>query len=117
MADETTVNSQITDAVAQVNASVAGSSDALAQAMASQIMAHAVAVAIQNAVAQQQHVYMLRNAVTTAAARAILDSDPEQALRFADEALKSDDLAQTIERLNALLKNKPAGETQPGEGR
>jgi len=115
MADETTVNSQITDAITQVNASVGGSSEALARAMADQIMAHAVSVAIQNAVAQQQHVYMLRNAFTAAAARAILDLNPEQALRFADEALKSDDLAQTIERLSGLLKDKPAGNTQPGE--
>lgn len=115
MADETTVNSQITDAVAQVNASVGDSSEALARAMAHQIMAHAVLVAIQNAVAQQQHVYMLRNAITTAAARAILDANPEQALRFADEALKSDDLAQTIERLSALLKDTPAGKPKPGE--
>ncbi|WP_333681815.1 RebB family R body protein [Dyella sp.] len=115
MADETTVNSQITDAITQVNASVGGSSDALARAMADQIMAHAVSVAIQNAVAQQQHVYMLRNAVTAAAVRAILDSDPEQALRFADEALRGDDLAETIERLSAIVKGKPADNTQPGK--
>lgn len=115
MADETEVNSQITDAVTQINASVGDTSEALARAMANQIMAHAVALAIQNAVAQQQHVYMLRNAVTTATVRAILDSNPEQALHFADEALKSEDLAQTIERLSALLKDKPAGNTQPGE--
>jgi 23S rRNA maturation-related 3'-5' exoribonuclease YhaM len=115
MADETEVNSQITDAITQINASVGDSSEALARAMAHQIMAHAVAVAIQNAVAQQQHLYMLRNAVTTATVRAILDSDPERALHFADEALKGDDLAQTIERLSGLLKNKPTGNTQPGE--
>lgn len=115
MTDETTVNNQVTDAVAQVNASVGDSSEALAQAMAHQIMAHAVAVAIQNAVAQQQHVYMLHNAVTTAAARAMLNADPEQALRFAGEALRSDDLAQTIERLNALLKDVPADKPKPKE--
>ena len=115
MADETEVNSQITDAVTQVNASLGDSSEALARAMAHQIMAHAVAVAIQNAVAQQQHVYMLRNAATTAAVRAILDANPEQALHFAEEALKGDDLAQTIERLSALLKDKPAGTGQPEE--
>lgn len=115
MAEETSVNDQITDAVTQVNASVGNSSEALARAMANQIMAHAVAIAIQNAVAQQQHVYMLRNAATTAAVRAILDSNPEQAMRFADEALKGDDLALTIERLSTLLKDKPAGENKPGE--
>jgi killing trait domain-containing protein len=115
MADETTVNSQITDAIAQANTSVNDSSEALARAMANQIMAHAVSIAVQNAVAQQQHVYTLRNAVVTAAARAILESHPEQALRFADAALKGDDLAQTIERLHNLLKDQPAGDSKPGE--
>lgn len=103
MADDTTVNSQITDAVTQVTASVLGSSEAQARAMADQVMAHAVGLAMQNAVAQQQQAYILRNAVTTAAARAILESSPEEALRFAREVMASDDVAQTLERLGALL--------------
>jgi len=103
MAEDTTVNSQITDAVTQVTASVLGSSEAQARALADQVMAHAVGLAMQNAVAQQQQAYILRNAVTTAAARAILASSPEEALRFAREVMASDDVAQTLERLGALL--------------
>lgn len=103
MADETTVNCQVTDAVAQVNATVVSSSEALARAMADQVMAHAIGLAMQNAVAQQQQLYMLRNALTTAATRAILESNPEEALRFAGEALKGDDIAQTLERLGTLM--------------
>ena len=56
-----------------------------------------------NAVAQQQQAYILRNAVTTAAARAILQSSPEEALRFAREVLSSDDVAQTLERLGEVM--------------
>lgn len=66
MAKETTVNSQITDAVSQVNEVVGGSSEPQARAMADQVMAHAIGLAMQNAVAQQQQAYILRNAVTTA---------------------------------------------------
>jgi hypothetical protein len=69
---------------------------------------------MQNAVAQQQQLYILRNAVTTAAARSILDSSPEDALRFASEALNSDDIAQTLERLSALVKGGPTGKPQQG---
>lgn len=114
MADQTEVNSQITDAVTQVNETVGGSSEALARAMADQVMAQAIGMAMQNAVAQQQQLYILRNAVTTAATRAILDSNPEEALRFASEALNSDDIAQTLERLSALVKDGSARDPKQG---
>lgn len=114
MADPTEVNSQIIDAVTQVNETVGGSSEALARAMADQVMAQAIGMAMQNAVAQQQQLYILRNAVTTAAARAILDSSPEEALRFASEALNSDDIAQTLERLSALVKDGPTRNPKQG---
>ncbi|GAB3355775.1 RebB family R body protein [Lysobacter tyrosinilyticus] len=116
MAKETTVNSQITDAVSQVDAVVVGSAESQARAMADQMMAHAIGLAMQNAVAQQQQAYILRNAVTTAAARAILESSPEDALRFAREVLAGDDVAQTIERLGDLLGGMDARKPKQGEG-
>jgi hypothetical protein len=114
MPDETTVNSQITDAVSQAGETVAGSSQAQARAMADQVMAQAIGLAMQNAVAQQQQAYILRNAVTTAAARAILESSPEEALRFAREVLANDDVATTLERLTKLMNDLHA--SGPKEG-
>lgn len=81
------------------------------RAMADQVMAFAIGLAMQNAVAQQQQAYILRNAVTTAAARAILQASPEQALRFAREVLSSDDVASTLERLKKLMDD----DATPGE--
>ena len=105
MAEESAVNSQITDAVSQTNETVNGTSQAQARAMADQVMAHAIGLAMQNAVAQQQQAYILRNAVTTAAARAILEASPEEALRFAREVLSNDDVGQTLERLSKLMND------------
>jgi len=116
MTKETTVNSQITDAVSQINEAVSGSSESQARAMADLVMAHAIGLAMQNAVAQQQQAYILRNAVTTAAARAILESSPEEALRFAREALSGDDVAQTLERLGDLMSGVNARKPKEGEG-
>jgi hypothetical protein len=115
VADKTDVNSQITDAVTQVNETVIGSSEALARAMADQVMAQTIGLALQNAVAQQQQLYILRNAVTTAATRAILDASPEEALRFASEVLKTDDIEQTLERLSALAKGTAAEKPKKGK--
>lgn len=114
MADDTEINSQITDAVAQVNAMVGASSEALARAMADQVMAHAVGLAMHNAVAQQQHQYMLRNAMTTAACRALLEASPEDALRYASEIPPGDDIAQTLERLRALMGGDDAAAPAAG---
>ena len=115
MADESTVNSQITDATAQVSEAVAGSSESLARAMADQVMAHAIGLAMQNAVAQQQQTYTLRNAVTAAVTRAILEASPEDALRLAREALHGDDVVQTIDRLSELLSDVNARKPKGGE--
>ena len=100
---ESAVNSQITDAVRQINATILGNAEALSQAMAQQIMTQSIALAMQNAVAQQQQLYTLRNAVTAAAARAILDASPEEALRFAREALAGDDVVSTLASLKDLM--------------
>jgi hypothetical protein len=105
MADEkpSAVNEQITDAASQVNETIQGASKSQARAMADQVMAQAIGLAMQNAVAQQQQSYILRNAVTTAAARALLEASPDEALKFAREVLANDDVAQTLERLQKLM--------------
>jgi hypothetical protein len=112
---EDAVNDQIADAVAQINRTIGEASESQARAMADQVMAHAVALAMQNAVAQQQQAYILRNAVTTAAARAILESSPEDALRFAREVLSGDDVAQTLERLGELVGGARARKPKKGD--
>jgi hypothetical protein len=111
---EDALNDQIADAVAQINRTIGEASESQARAMADQVMAHAISLAMQNAVAQQQQAYILRNAVTTAAARAILESSPEDALRFAREVLSSDDVAQTLERLGELMGGAHARKPKKG---
>ena len=62
----------------------------LKPAAAFQTIAHALGLALHNAVARQQHSAMLRNALTTAAATALLDGRTEQAeavLKLADSRL------------------------------
>ncbi|HEX7817303.1 RebB family R body protein [Dyella sp.] len=103
------LNRQVVEAVEVVNAQVLGSSAAVAQAMTDQVMAQAIGMAMQNAVAQQQHLYTLRNAITTAVVRTILESNAEEAVRFAREMLAGDDVASTLERLAALMKDVQAG--------
>ena len=64
MANNTAVNSQITDAVTQVNVKVLGESPAMAMASVFQTMAHSNGILFQNSVSAQQQ----QNTLSQAAA-------------------------------------------------
>ena len=64
MAFPTAVNNQITDAVTQANVTILGSAPAVALSNTYQAAAHATGLMMQNAVANQQQVNLLAEAVT-----------------------------------------------------
>ncbi len=105
--DPTTLNDQIRDAIQQVNASLKDAPNV--EAVAYQTMAHAVALAMHNTVLQLQHDHMLRNALTTAAASALLEGRREEAeavLKLADEKLGGQrSLSEEIAKVGDVLKN------------
>jgi hypothetical protein len=106
--DTNEVNDQIKDAVDQLNASFKGMKSNVPEAVAYQAMAHAVALALQNTVLQQQHNHMLRSALTTAAATALLEgkrAEAEAVLKLADEKLGSQqNLSEEIAKIGEILK-------------
>jgi hypothetical protein len=87
MSDETSINDQITGSISQIKESVLGVFESQGQAAAYKMMAHAVGLAMLNAVANQQQTYILKNAITTATVKATLESNPEEALKLADKML------------------------------
>ena len=102
------INDQISDAVAQLNASFRGMNPNVPEAIAYQAMAHAVALALQNTVLQQQHDHMLRNSLTTAAAASLLEGrrdEAEAVLKLADEKLGGRlNLSEEIAKIGEVLK-------------
>lgn len=70
MADQ--VNSQITDAVTQVNTKVLGEAPAQSMAMVYQTMAHSLSLSMQNAVAAQSSMQQLNTAIVSTACRQIM---------------------------------------------
>lgn len=108
MNDESSLNSQIRDALEQIDASLSGSGRAFITAAAYQSVAHTIALALQNAVAQQQHAYVLRNALVASAATAILEGKREEAdaiLAMAESKLISRNVAEEIEQLLSALRS------------
>ncbi len=107
MSETSPLNDQIRDAVEQINAAAGGVDRGLITAAAYQAIAQAIALAMQNAVAQQQQGYILRNALTAAAASAILDGKKEEAnsvLSMMESRLVSPGIASEIADLLAALK-------------
>ncbi len=73
MADNTPVNSQITDAVTQTNVKVLGEAPAQALATLYQTMAHSMSLAMQNAMQAQGGLQQIGNSVTSTACKQILE--------------------------------------------
>jgi len=108
MSDEpaNSLNDQVTDSVNQLQATLAGLQQPFAAAAAFQTVAHALGLALQNAVARQQHSYMLRNAMTTAAATALLEGRSEQAeavLKLAESPLVNPTFESEVGQLQSAM--------------
>lgn len=73
MANDTAVNSQITDAITQTNVKVLGEAPAQAMALVYQTMAHSISLAMQNAMQAQGGLQQIGNAITSSAVKMILE--------------------------------------------
>ena len=89
MSEDSYINSQVTDAISQTSLKVLGEAPAEAVGILYQQMAHSVGLALQNVIAQQQHSYSIHNAITLAASRQLITTDPAAAAK-ASQALITD---------------------------
>lgn len=96
------VNAQIIDAIKQVNAFL-GDSDFSLDSISNQLTSQAVGVAMMNIVNQQQQLYTLQNAVTTAAAKSMLNSSPQEAIQLMNEVVKENNLTNSLKDLKQMI--------------
>ncbi|SLN57812.1 RebB family R body protein [Oceanibacterium hippocampi] len=104
MATESYVNSQITDAVSQTNVAVVGEAPAEAIGALYQQMSHALGLALQNVISQQQHMHSITNAVTIAASKSLLASDPAQAVRIVNDFFTGNRVPEDLAALQAVVE-------------
>ncbi len=101
------LNDQIKDALAQLHAILDGADQGTVQVAAYQAFVHVVALAMHNAVAEQQHAHILRMAMTTSAANAILAGRKEEAekvLELARSSLVSPDLSVILGHVRSFVE-------------
>lgn len=101
------LNNQVRDALAQINATLSGTNGAVFQIAAYQTLVHSVSLAMQNAVAEQQQNQILRMALTSAAAKALLAGRKEEAesiLDLAKNRLANPELPALLEQVRKLIE-------------
>ena len=103
MSEESYVNSQITDAIAQTSMKVIGEAPAEATGILYQQMAHSIGLALQNVIAQQQHSYSIHNAVTLAASRQLLTTDPAAAAKASQDLISGSSITDNLAALQSVV--------------
>lgn len=102
------VNEQITDSVTQANTKNLGDAPAEAIAMLYQASAHSLALAMQNAVKNQQNMAAIHDAVTTIAVNKLLNMDPSEAISLV-KSMSGNDVAAQMQQLLAALNSGQQG--------
>ncbi|MFT6557282.1 MULTISPECIES: RebB family R body protein [Sneathiella] len=103
MTEENYVNSQVTDAISQTSMKVVGEAPAEAVGMLYQQMAHSIGLALQNVIAQQQHSYSIHNAITLAASRQLLTTDPMAAAKASQDLISGSAVTDNLAALQAVV--------------
>lgn len=101
---KSTVNSQIIDSIKQINELIKDQSGDL-KTVSDQVLTEAASMAMLNLVNQQQQMYMLQNTVTTVAVKAMLESNPEEAVKLMNSIVESNNIAKDLNELKNLLVN------------
>ena len=101
-----TFNDQIRDSVNQLNESLTGLHQPFTAAAAYHTVAHTLSLGLHNVVAQQQHSHILRNALTTAAAKALLEgkhAEAEAVLKLAESRLVNPNFSDEISQIRNVI--------------
>jgi len=103
MAEETLVNSQITDAVTQSNITVLGNAPAQSMATAYQLLAQSVGVAMQNAVSNQQNMNTIDSAIVSQGISMLFSLDGAADAMSARNIVLNDSNTEVLSTLQAII--------------
>jgi len=99
---KSTVNSQIIDSINEIN-KILTEQGGDVKGISNQVLTQAASMAMLNIVNQQQQMYILQNTVTTVAVKAMLESNPEEAVKLMNSVLENNHVAKDLKDLKDLL--------------
>lgn len=103
MAENTWMNSQITDSVTQSNVKVLGDAPAESMGMLYQMLAQSTGMSMQNMVANQQHKNSIDSAVVTGAVTVLYTLDTATTAKATQEILSGNPIAESMSSLKGVL--------------
>lgn len=115
MANDTPVNSQITDAVTQSNLTVLGNAPAQSMATAYQVLAQSVGVSMQNAVANQQNMNTIDSAIVSQGISLLFNLDAAADASSIKDALSDNSDAEILSTLQAIISELKTAKAQSSE--
>ena len=102
-ADNSTVNSQITDSLKAISDLIKEQSNHDLNGMGYQVLTQAAGMAMLNIVNQQQQLHILQNTVVTVAAKSMLESNPEEAVKLMEQTIAHNNVAKSIQDLKTII--------------
>ena len=115
MANDTPVNSQITDAVTQSNLTVLGTAPAQSMATVYQMLAQSVGVSMQNAVANQQNMNTIDSAIVSQGISLLFNLDAAADASSVSNIINENSNAEILMTLQTLIRELKAAKA-PGSG-
>ena len=100
---ESTVNSQITDSITAMRDALNFAKTGDIEVIGQQVMVQAAGLAMLNAVQQQHQQYILQNTVTTVAVKAMLENDPQEAIKLMNETIQNNSIVETLNGLKSFI--------------
>lgn len=97
------LNEQILDSISSMKNLIGENAGENISLISYQIMAQAAGLAMLNAVNQQQQIYILQNAATTATVKSVLESKPEEAIKIINEVVKNNNVLETFNGLKKFM--------------
>ncbi|MFC7333468.1 RebB family R body protein [Rhodocista pekingensis] len=114
MADTTLANGLVTDAVTQAQVQVLGAAPAHATGALYQAMAQSLALSMQNAVANQQHMNAIGTALTSQCVALIASIPTAADTRAVNAMLVQQELVSAIRDLRSMVQSLTRTDQVPG---
>ncbi|WP_298515652.1 RebB family R body protein [uncultured Kordia sp.] len=98
------INNQIEDAIKSINTLLKSADNDNLELIANQALVEAASLAMLNMVSQQQQLYMLQNAATTVAVKAMLETNPEEALKIMNQTIENNNITASLSDFEKVIR-------------
>lgn len=98
------ITTQIEEAIKSVNTLLKNADNDNLELIANQALVEAASLAMLNMVSQQQQLYILQNTATTIAVKAMLETNPEEALKIMNQTIENNNIVASLQNFEKIIQ-------------